>query len=91
MLQPEVLVFLIPLAGILCGIVAVLTGHQRKMAEIIHRGNPNAGVEVEALRQEVRELRTLVNQQTIALDDLRRSQIAPAPQQTDVQSRLGAS
>ena len=87
---PDTLALLIPIVAIMIPIIAILTAHQRKMAEIIHSNNPNANAEVDALRQEVMQLRSLVNQQTIAMDDLRRSQIGAAPQQADVQSRLGA-
>jgi len=87
---------LVPLAGILVPIVAmfipiviIFTRHQQKMAEIIHstQGQQTSG-ELEGIRQELRELRGLINQQTIALDDMRTKQIS-APAQTDVQSRLG--
>lgn len=87
---PDTLALLIPIVAVMIPIIALLTAHQRKMAEIIHSNNPAQNAEVDALRQEVRELRTLVNQQTISLDDMRRSQIAAAPPQTDVQNRLGA-
>ncbi len=87
---PDTLALLIPIVAIMIPIIAILTAHQRKMAEIIHSSNPNANAEVDALRQEVSQLRSLVNQQTIAMDDMRRSQIGTPPQ-TDVQSRLGAS
>lgn len=50
-------------------IVWILTVHQRKMAEIIHRGRGNAS-DSEALASELRELRQAVHQQTIAMDSL---------------------
>jgi hypothetical protein len=55
-------------------IVAVLTAHQRKMAEVYARSaaaaQPNP--ELQSLRQEIRELKDLVHQQAIALDSANR-------------------
>ena len=50
-------------------IVWILTVHQRRMAEIIHRGRGQAN-DSEALANELRELRQAVHQQTIAMDSL---------------------
>lgn len=66
-----VMTFSIPL-------VAILVNHQRKMAELIHQNHtalmqPTA--ETEALRRELAEMKQLIHQQTIAMDDLR-SQLA---------------
>jgi len=51
-------------------LVAVLTHHQRKMAELVHRnhGQAQASQEISALRQEIYELKQLIHQQAIALD-----------------------
>jgi hypothetical protein len=58
-------------------IVAILTHHQRKMAEIIHSRahdiNPVVVDEVNRLRGEVDRLRQELHETTIALDDMRRS------------------
>jgi len=63
-----VMIFGIPIAGI-------LTHHQRKMAEMIHNrnqeNNPQMQSEIHQLRQEVSYLREMLNEQQIALDDLR--------------------
>lgn len=63
-----VLVFSIP-------VIAILTKHQRKMAEIFHQRHPadravdpNTLVEVAQLRAEVTRLRDLVNQQVLERD-----------------------
>ena len=64
---------------LLCGIpiIAILTHHQRKMAELIHRNhnslNPAVVDEVNRLRSEVQQLRTELHQTAIALDDARRT------------------
>lgn len=62
-----VILLLIPL-------VAILTTHQRKMAELLHgkRGQlPNP--DVDFLRKEVAEVRELLHQQMIAIDNLTRT------------------
>ncbi len=67
----EILGLSIPILALLIPIVVILTTHQRKMAEIIHKGGdqlPGALAEIHSLRMEVRELRERINQQTIALD-----------------------
>lgn len=62
-----ILIFMIP-------IIAILTRHQQKMAEM-HRGGMNQNVnnqlahEINVLRDEVRSLRDQVNRQALALDD----------------------
>jgi uncharacterized membrane protein (DUF106 family) len=70
--------FLIPLFAIVATfsipIVAILMAHQRRMAEIIHQQHAQAyqqSPEILALRQEVHELRQLIHEQTIAMDDIR--------------------
>lgn len=59
-------------------IAAILTHHQRKMAELIHgkqaeamQVNPAIMHEVQSLRAEVARLRDQVNSQTLAIEDLR--------------------
>lgn len=55
-------------------LVAILVHHQRKMAELIHRNHSQAmqvHPESEALRREVAELKHLMHQQAIVLDDMR--------------------
>ena len=52
-------------------IVAIVTSHQRKLAEIAAQNRsqvPNA--DVQALRQEIGELKALVHQQAIMVDTL---------------------
>ena len=68
-------------------IVAILTHHQRKRAELIHRNhaevNPIVVEEVNRLREEVSQLRSQLNETTIALDEARR--LRPV----EVQERIG--
>jgi hypothetical protein len=65
--------FFIALAGILATfgvpLVWILTAHQRKMAEIIHRTNQNQTLaNNDLLANEMRELKQLVFQQSITID-----------------------
>lgn len=77
-------------------IAAILTHHQRKMAEIIHRGRgPMEASEVHALRVEVAQLRDRLNEQTLLLDRtataverLAAQSLAP-PQTPELQARIG--
>lgn len=72
---------LVPIIIFMIPIVAILTKHQQKMAELIHGNhgqqnfnpnvNPQASFETSQLREEVRQLRELMTQQTLALDNLR--------------------
>jgi hypothetical protein len=68
-------------------IIAILTSHQQKMAKLFAENHQIANLpnpETQALRAEVRELKELVLQQTIALDNLHR----PLPTDADVQRRV---
>lgn len=73
-MRPEIIALLIPITALMIPIVAILVSHQQKMAQLIH-GNPNNNqqnaLETSQLRDEVRQLKELMNQQTIALDNLR--------------------
>lgn len=81
--DPELLV---PLAFFMIPIVAILTGHQRKMAEILsRRQQPVETGETAALRQEVAELKDMLRQQMI-LQDSR----PPTPPIPSVEERLRA-
>ncbi len=67
-------------------IIAILTSHQRKMAMILHgRQDSSMNAEAQALRHEIRELKGMVHQQAIALDNLAR----PLPSDARLQDRVG--
>jgi hypothetical protein len=80
--------FMIPVAIVLIvamiPIVALLTSHQQKMAQIIHKAKPDelSKSTVARLEAQVDVLRDALMQQTLALDSLtdevRRSTLAPA-------------
>lgn len=60
---------------VLAIVVKMLLSHQRKMTELVHQvnvqpRNPQAELDNARLEQEIRELKQLVLQQSIALDDL---------------------
>ena len=68
-------------------IIAILTSHQRKMAELFRSQPPGQMVnpETAALREEIRELKELVHQQSIAIDNMTR----PLPTETRIHERVG--
>lgn len=69
-------------------IIAILTSHQRKMAQILHDNARQAAApsaETQMLREEIRELKALVYQQAIALDNLGRPSA-----EVRVKDRVGA-
>ena len=74
--DPEAILGLI-LGGIflITPIVWILTKHQQKMAQILNQGNTQQlPPQNQDARREMAELREIVNQQTIALDSLAKSQ-----------------
>ncbi|MBL8088302.1 MAG: hypothetical protein JNM85_09585 [Chthonomonas sp.] len=74
--------FFVPLLMFGIPIVAILTNHQRRMAEIVARqhqiqGQPQAhSPEIQMLRSEISELKDLVRQQMIMIDGIRTSTTA---------------
>jgi hypothetical protein len=62
---------LIPLVIFMIPIIAILTSHQRKMAELyVQQARTQGDPEIAALRQEMQELKSLIHQQAIAIDSL---------------------
>jgi hypothetical protein len=91
-MDPAIVAMAIPIIALMIPIVVILTTHQRKMAEIIHRNNSTPSGDLDSIRQELQQLRMMMNQQTIAIDDVRSKQTnSSLPQPTSVQDRLGAS
>jgi hypothetical protein len=90
MLDPGVIAMAVPIIALMIPIVAILTRHQRSMAELIHSKSAVAPNELDAIRQEIRELRTILHSQTIALDDIRSRSMAQ-PADPSIQNRLEVS
>ena len=80
---------MIPLTALMIPIVAVLSHHQQKMAQIIHGGGGAQG-QTDALRQEIAELKSFVHQQAIAIDNLANAQkaLSAPPPTTSISERL---
>lgn len=81
MFPVENVAIMIPILALLIPVVAILTKHQQRMAELIHGGEQNrqSSQEMHALRHEIAELRSLVHQQSIAVDNLvSRSVVLPS-------------
>lgn len=78
-MSPGVLALLIPIVAVLTGgaiaVTAILTKHQRHMAEMMRRDREEAqaglvSAEVDDMRRELQDLRDRVNQQAIEQDDV---------------------
>ena len=72
-MRPEIIALFIPIVALLIPIVAILVSHQQKMAQLYHK-SPIDSPEVNSLRQEIAELKTLVHNQAITLDNIANSQ-----------------
>lgn len=70
---PEMASVLIPVVALSIPVIKILTKHQAQMTQIIHSQGqlPSVQSETSELKEEVRQLRELMYQQTIALDNLR--------------------
>jgi hypothetical protein len=69
--EPASLGIMIPIICMLIPIVAILTRHQQRMAEIIHANRPQNTpdrAEIDSLRREIQELKQIVHQQAISMD-----------------------
>lgn len=88
----DIIGMIIGVAMMMIPIVAILTRHQQKMTELMHRREQTGQIpQAEAqLHAEVMALRQLVAQQALALDDLAQSQRALAKKldTSDIRERL---
>lgn len=84
---------LIPIVALMIPIVAILTMHQRKMAEMMRQSHPQGNPhELAELRRDVQQLKEIVSQQAIQMDDFlanQRKLAAPPPTPSELQNRLG--
>ncbi len=85
MFDAGVIALLIPFGlVVVLPIVAILTHHQRKMAETYARNaQAQSNPEIAMLRHEIRELKEIVHQQAIAMDGRMRPPVQP-----DVRERV---
>lgn len=65
---------MIPIIALLIPIVAILTQHQRRMAEIMRQNHSTGGQDIAELRREVQQLKEIISQQAIQMDDFLGSQ-----------------
>lgn len=94
-MNEEIFPFLIGALIFMIPIIAILTQHQRKMA-LIMRGRDEDGravktPEVDQVRAEMNELRQLIHQQSIALDNVASQQaeiLASLKGQGELQQRV---
>lgn len=87
------LALMIPITALLIPIVAILTQHQRRMAEIMRQQAPQGVHEMHELRREVAQLKEIVNQQAIQMDDFLTKQgqlMAPPPAPQNLHERLNS-
>lgn len=97
-MEPEVLVFLIPIFGILLGMLAVLLKHREKMAGLDGKGGKQTirlltdtlekeHERIQQLQQRVETLEMIVTDEKTALHQKRRIELpaADAPADQDVQ------
>ncbi len=92
--DPESLAVLIPIVALIIPIVAILTKHQHKMAELIHgRQEESSNLnpllhEIRLLRSEVEMLKEGQNVQRIEMDDLRGLRQVASIQESNDQSNV---
>jgi len=84
-----IIALMIPVLALMIPIVAIFVHHQQRMAQILHQ-NPGQNPEVSALRQEIAELKTLVHQQAITLDNIATAQrtLSQPPPTPELAERL---
>lgn len=69
--NPAVIALFIPILIFSIPIIAILTAHQRKMAELFAQQNQiGNSPELAEVRRDLAELKSLVHQQSIAIDNL---------------------
>ena len=87
----NILGIMIPIIALMIPIVAILVSHQQKMAQMIH-GRPEVnnqlGQQLHDLQQELRSLRDLTAQNTLALDDVRKRLDSAPASEDSISDRL---
>jgi hypothetical protein len=92
----DIIPFAIPIIALLIPIVVILTKHQQKMAELLRGSSQqlHQPSELAELRREISDLKQVVSQQAIAMDDFLSSQAklrsAPPEVPDEIRNRLGS-
>lgn len=82
--EPEAMMAIgVPIIIFMIPIVAILTKHQQKMAMIMREGNLEAHVDANQTRHDVEQLKTLVQQQALQIEELVTLQKKTLSQSTD--------
>ena len=84
----------VPLGVFMIPIIAILTAHQRKMAELMHQRQPESSPhELSELRRDVQQLKEIVSQQAIQMDDFlsnqRKLSAGPPAVPAELRDRIG--
>ena len=94
--NPNIELF-IPIVAIVIGgfiaVAAIMTAHQRKMAELIRKNDspellPALMEELKQIRSEMQTMRTELHQTTIAIDDVRATSGGPPAVPQDLSQRI---
>jgi hypothetical protein len=78
-IDPGTLALMIPILALCIPIVAILSGHQQKMAAIIH--GASFGRELEELKREIAQLQSTVYEQQRSLDRMNSAAILRSGQE----------
>lgn len=86
----ETLALFIPILALIIPIVAILTKHQQQMAAILNKQGNAETEDVAQLRRELSEVKALLQNQTIALDNLSgHKELQSPPPTPTIEQRLG--
>ena len=89
--EPRMFAMFIPILALLIPIIAILTAHQRKMAELYaHQAQDQSNPEIAALRREIQELKGLIHQQAIAMDNVASGRVSIPATPPQIHDRLSS-
>ena len=97
-IQPNELIPIVGMIGavIIVPSIAILTYHQRKMAEIVRKNDgseivPAVLQELKSMREEMRLMQSQLNSTTIAVDDMRDQSSRPGTARDELRQRVEGS
>ncbi|MBS1725921.1 MAG: hypothetical protein JST51_04315 [Armatimonadetes bacterium] len=72
-IEPWQMALMVPIIIFMIPIVAILTSHQRKMAELMHGSRESSlpSAEIDELRRQIANLQSTVSALTISVDNLK--------------------